>query len=215
MQSQLVAVLIVASWAHQGEDERQLPVAAREVQVIRVLIPDNRNGNLRIGANRQAREITLEMPAPPAPAEEDDEPRPARPARPALGLNINTAVVGRENFDRWLFGEPNIVDRERHLEDILLTRVRTAVREHGLTERQKAKLQLAGRGDIKRFLDRVEDRRRDFEKDRQRFQTGLAALRRLDDLSQIYQTGPFGDGSLFAKTLQKIKDDLTNRQAGS
>jgi hypothetical protein len=31
-------------------------------------------------------------------------------------------------------------------------------------------------------------------------------LRRLDDLSQIYQKGPFGFGSLFAKTLQRMND---------
>jgi hypothetical protein len=173
------------------------------VRVVRVMIGDN-----RLGGNRQVREIALEIPAPPAPAEEDDEPRPAKLA---VRLNINTAVVGRENFDRWLYGEPSEGRPQRHLNDILLTKVRTAAREHDLTDAQRAKLHLAGKGDIKRFFDRVEDRRRGFEKDRQRFQTGLAALQGLDDLSRIYEGGPFDGGSLFAKTLQKIMDD---RRAG-
>jgi hypothetical protein len=178
-------------------------MAAREVRVVRVMVGGN-----RLGDNRQIREIALEIPAPPAPVEGDDEPRPAQPA---VRLNINTAVVGRENFDRWLFGEPSEGGPERHLNEILLTRVRAAARAHELTDAQRAKLHLAGRGDIKRFFDQVEDRRRGFEKDRQRFQTGFAALRGLDDLSRIYEGGPFDGGSLFAKTLQKIMDD---RRAG-
>jgi hypothetical protein len=80
-----------------------------------------------------------------------------------------------------------------------------------LTEADRAKLRVAGRGDIKRFFDQVEDRRRDFEVDRRPFKTGLVALRRLEPLSRLYQDGPFGDSSLFAKTLRKINDD---RKAG-
>jgi hypothetical protein len=120
-------------------------------------------------------------------------------------------VVEPENFDLWLVGEDSAARPERHLEEILLTSIRDAAREHDLNAGQRRKLQLAGRGDIKRFFDRVEDRRRGFETERQRFQTGLAALQRLNDLSEIYHKGPFGDGSLFAKTLRKIEDD---RKAG-
>ena len=71
----------------------------------------------------------------------------------------------------------------------------------------RAKLRLAGRGDIKRFFDEVQRRRDDFESDRKTFKTGLPALRRLDELSPTYRHGPFGVGSLFAKTLQKINND--------
>ena len=199
MQGRLVAMLLLASWAQQREDQRPLPMAAREFRVVRVMVGDH-----RIGENRQIREITLEIPAPPAAADEDDEPPLPQPVRP---LNINTAVVERGNFDRWLFGEELGRGPERHLEEILLTRVRTAAREHDLSDAQRMKLQLAGRGDIKRFFDQVEDRRLEFEKARKSFRTGLAALQRLDDLSLIFRMGPFDHGSLFAKTLQKIRDD--------
>ena len=78
---------------------------------------------------------------------------------------------------------------------------------HKLTDSQRTKLRLAGRGDIKCLFDQVEDRRRDFEKDGHNFRAGLAALQRLDPLTQVYREGPFGDGSLFSKTLFKINDD--------
>jgi hypothetical protein len=202
MQIQLVALLLLASWTQQREDQKPHPVAARETLVVRVLVGNPRIEGNRIVGDRQVRPVTISIPAPPT--DEDDEPRPARP--PA-GIQLNTAMVEPENFDRWLFGEESAARPERHLDEILLTRVRDAAREYDLNERQRRKLQLAGRGDIKRFFDRVEDRRRGFETERQRFQTGLAALKRLNDLSEIYQKGPFGDGSLFAKTLRKIQDD--------
>ena len=118
-----------------------------------------------------------------------------------------------ENFDRWLFADERSGEehRRRHLDDILRARIEAAARGHKLTDPQRAKLRIAGRGDIKRFFDQVEEKRSAFEADRRNINTGLAALRRLDSLSEIYRRGPFGDGSLFAKTLQKIDDD---RKAG-
>jgi hypothetical protein len=76
-----------------------------------------------------------------------------------------------------------------------------------LTRAQRAKLLLAGRGDIKRFFDQVEDRRREFETERRVYRNGLAALNRLEPYRQVFEDGPFGDGSLFAKTLQRIHDE--------
>jgi hypothetical protein len=129
-----------------------------------------------------------------------------------MRLNINMAVVERENFDRWLFDDRRDQgERSRHLDDILRAKVAAAALSHNLTEPQQAKLRLAGRGDIKRFFDQVEDRRSEFEIDRQSYNTGRAALIRLDPLTRLYREGPFGNGSLFAKTLRRINDD---RKAG-
>ena len=117
-------------------------------------------------------------------------------------------MVERENFERWLFADEQTEGaRQSHLDDLLRAKIENAYREHNLTWPQRAKLQLAGRGDIKRFFDQVADKRNAFEIERKTFDTGLAALRRLDPLVQIYQQGPFGDGSLFAKTLHRITDD--------
>jgi hypothetical protein len=197
MSCRLAAMLILTSCAQVIGERRPLPEPPRGRAGVSV--------GVMIGGNGQFRRITLTMPAPPVPADEDDDPRPAQPVG---RLNINSAVVDSENFDRWLFDD-NLSDRARqeHLEDTLDAKVRRAVLLHKLTSPQKAKLRIAGKGDIKRFFDEVEGKRSEFEKDRQTYRTGRAALQRLVPLSQLYQDGPFGEGSLFAKTLHRINDD--------
>ncbi len=192
-----VAMLILASWTQQGGGDRPRPEPRADVHVFHVRV--------MVGGERQARQVTIAMPAPIAPVDEDDDRQPAQPIR---GFNIRTAVVEPENFDRWLFAdERSEEERRRHLDDILLARIDAATRGHRLTDPQRAKLRIAGKGDIKRFFDQVEEKRSAFEINRRNVNAGLAALRRLDSLSEIYRRGPFGDGSLFAKTLQKIDDD--------
>jgi hypothetical protein len=145
------------------------------------------------------------MPAQAAQAGDDDDPPPAQVVMP---IRPRMMVLDRDNFDRWLFAqEQSEPARQEHLNDALDARINLAVREHTLTPSQRAKLRLAGRGDIKRFFDHVQQRRDEFEIARKDFNIGLAALRRLDELSPIYRDGPFGAGSLFAKTLHKINND--------
>jgi hypothetical protein len=45
-------------------------------------------------------------------------------------------------------------------------RIETAARKHKLTNSQRAKRRLAGKGDIKRFFDHVEHGRSEFELNR-------------------------------------------------
>jgi hypothetical protein len=194
MDIRLFAMLILASWAQQGGGDRPRPEPPADVQVFQVRV--------MIGGEQQARQLTLAMPAP---VDEDDDRQHAQPIR---HFNIRTAVVEPENFDRWLFADGRSEEaRWRHLDDLLRARIEDAARAHTLTDPQRAKLRLAGKGDIKRFFDQVEEKRSAFETDRRTYKTGLAALRRLDPLSQIYRHGPFGHGSLYGKTLQKIVDD--------
>ncbi len=191
MSCQLLTMLFLASLAQEKKERRPIAAPPARGQVV----------NVRVGTGREIRQITLSMPAP---ADEDDEP----PAPRNIPFNILTSVVDPENFDRWLFADDQSgAGRHRHLDDILRSKVDAAIMAHKLTDSQRTKLRLAGRGDIKRFFDQVEDRRLDFEKDRRNFRAGLAALQRLDPLTQVYRDGPFGDGSLFAKTLAKINDD--------
>jgi hypothetical protein len=158
------------------------------------------------GGGRQVHRVTVIIPEPPAPVDRDeDEDQP--PPQPIRRINLNSAVVQRDNFDLWLFDDATESARGRHLEQLLQARVDAAMRGRKLTRAQRAKLQLAGRGDIKRFFDQVEDRRREFETERRVYKNGLAALRRLEPYRQVFQDGPFGDGSLFAKTLQRIDDE--------
>lgn len=194
MQGPLLAMLILTAWDQPRQGQRPFPEPPADSISVRVMV--------RIGQERQIRAITVERPVP------DDEGDDPPPVRPAMRLNLNTAVVDRENFDRWVFvdgrSEP---ERRKYLEEILRSKVELAGVLHDLTAAQRAKLRLAGRGDIKRFFDQVEDRRNAFEIERRTFKTAYPALQRLVPLSQIYQEGPFDDGSLFAKTLRKIEDE--------
>ncbi len=190
-------MLLLSSPAQVNGERRPIPEPPRDRIEVGVQVLSS--------GGRQVRRIIISMPAPPAPADEEED---QRPARPALHFNLNSAVLEPENFDRWLFDDDRDQgDRQRHLDGILRAKVAATAREHRLTDVQRAKLRLAGSGDIKRFFDVVRDRRRSFETDRQSFRTGRAALNRLESLTQLYQEGPFGDGSLFAKTLRKINDE--------
>jgi hypothetical protein len=192
MQSQLVAMLILTSSTQIRGDERPQPKPppARLVTAI----------HLR-GAAGETHELTLEFPA--QAGDDDDQP----PARPVM-LDLNNAMLERENFDRWLFPH-ELSERARadHLKEILDARIVVVAQANKLTDRERAKLRLAGRGDIKRFFDEVQKRKDRFEIDRKSFNDGLATLRRLDELSPTYRDGPFGPDSLFVKTLHKIRND--------
>jgi hypothetical protein len=199
MRGPFLALLILTAWDQARRDRRPLPEppAGRPIVTVHVRI------------DGKPRQITVAMPAPPPPADEDDAPRRPRANMP---IDIDSMVVQRENFDRWLFADGRSEgERRKYLEEILRSKVEVAAVLHDLTAAQRAKLRLAGRGDIKRFFDRVDDRRSAFESERRTFKTGYPALQRLVELSQLYEEGPFGDGSLYLKTLQKIDAD---RKAG-
>jgi hypothetical protein len=193
MSCQLLTMLFLASLAQEKRERRPIPAAPAHSRSFSV--------GVNVAGLVETRQVTISTPAP---AEEDEEPM----ARRDMRFHIMTSVVDAENFDRWLFADEQFeADRYRHLNDLLRSKANAAAMEHKLTDSQLARLRLAGRGDIKRYFDQVEDRRRDFEKDRHNFRTGFAALQRLEPLMQVYREGPFGDGSLFAKTLYKINDD--------
>lgn len=71
-----------------------------------------------------------------------------------------------------------------------------------LTERQKEKLLLAGRGDIQRFFDRIEGlRRKALAADDDVTDAFLQQLRQeAESLRDVVRSNPFDRGSLFAKT---------------
>lgn len=193
MGCQILTMLLLASLAQEKKEWRPIPPAPPGSRIVHV--------GISVAGNVETRQITISTPPP-----DDDEEAPVAPR--VMRVNIMMSVVEPENFDRWLFAdEQSEADRRRNLDEILQTKVKSTTLAHHLTESQRAKLRLAGRGDIKRFFDQIEDRRRDFEKDRHSFRTGFAALQRLEPLTQVYRDGPFGGGSLFAKTLSKFNND--------
>jgi hypothetical protein len=194
MLSEFVAILILASPNQVRGDARP-----------RLEPPRLRGPAIHVMTQGEPRALTLEIPSQAASDEENDD---QVPAQPVMRFNLNTAVLERDNFDRWLF--PNDLSdwaREKHLTNLLDTKIDLITSAHKLNDSQRAKLRLAGRGDIKRFFDEVQQRRDEFEIERKNFKTGLASLHRLDEVSSRYRIGPFGDESLLAKTLHKINND--------
>ena len=188
MQYQLLAMLVVAFWSEQKGDDRP-PEPAGVWHVI----------NVDVRYREESRTLRVAIPVP-------DDPRAARPIMP---FALQTAVVEQENFDRWLFPrERSERARQERLEKILDAKIELAAVSHRLTASQRAKLRLAGRGDIKRFFDEIQKSRDWFEIDRKNFDSGFFSLSRIcDDLSPGYGEGLFHSRSLFTKTLQKMVAD--------
>jgi hypothetical protein len=120
-------------------------------------------------------------------------------------------VVAAPTFDRYILHSTGARDSRVHLESILTRRIESIDRQRRLTPGQKTKLLLAGRGDIKRLFDRVEDERKQFEPLRTDFGGCLRFLHELQPLWNTMRQGPFDDGSLFGKTLKKIEEDAAAR----
>lgn len=235
MSGHLLAVLILmTSPPQQGEVRRQEPqrrISARGLtspiprqRVVRRR-PDPPPGGQVVGVatNFDGQQIihyvTITMPGEKKARDddedededEDEEPRP----RPMVRLNLQAAILERENLDLWVFDDDGGAEQHwKHLEQLLEGRIASDSRGRTLTPAQKARLRVAGKGDIKRFLDQVEEERTQFEKERQSWRTGFAALRRLDPLAKIYAEGPFGAESLYAKTLRRIKAEPSPGERG-
>ena len=142
-------------------------------------------------------------------AEEDDAARMAA----ARIDNFRRSLANR--FDRQVFGNVgfNACDSlVARLETILQIKVENTARDYGLTDVQTQKLLLAGRGDIKRLVDRLLDSRREFLAERADLDDAVQA-RALDSVVDLFRNstsiGPFRDGSLFSKVVSR---DLTVEQ---
>jgi hypothetical protein len=178
---------------------------ARAQARIRVL---DRQGLTTRSLTFEAIVVNLDPPAPDGPDGEIDAPEPVMPVR----FNLNDAVLERENFDRWIFGEGmDEQGRRIKLQSLLMEKIDRVMKDRDINGAQLRKLRLAGNGDIKRFFDRVEERRPEFEVARKNFNAGRMLLRELEPLSTEFRDGPFGDDSFFAKTLKKIEDESKGR----
>ncbi len=134
---------------------------------------------------------------------DDDEPE----AAPAPAVVRQHFMVSDQSFESGVFGSLRTAAAARAQFGQSFS-LRADEIEHacGLNETQKEKLLLAARGDMKRFFDRVEEKRKEFQLARtdphkyQEFFQGLAPIR------QAIAKGLFGDGSLFSKTIRSTLD---------
>ena len=168
----------------------------------------------RVVKIQNQKHMTLELKEI-APAEQEADGEDQQPVQRMRPINLNEMSLARDNFDRWVFGEG--VDEEKrrgHLHSLLSGKISSLEKMREINAEQSERLRLAGSGDIKRFFDRVEERRSDFEVARREFNTGRIALGQLEPLSTEYQAGPFGNDSFFAKTLRKIESDAGAARPG-
>src|SRR5262245_36898424 len=121
-------------------------------------------------------------------------------------------VMSDDQFDQWVFGGPmnSGAARRNKLESLLTLQVDDVGRVCMLSELQKRKLILAGKGDIKRFLDKVDEKRKKFDKIKSDQNKVGDFYQELQPLQVALNSGLFNEGSLFAKTL---KTSLASEQA--
>lgn len=132
-----------------------------------------------------------------APAEDDD---PEENAPPQARFELP-----EEQFDQWLFqGQSTLAAGRTRLETQLRLHLEGIDRVCQLSDDQRRKLQLAGRGDVKRFFDRVEDVRLKFREVRKDQNKVGEIFQRIQPLQQDLQAGLFGDVSLFRRVLPRI-----------
>jgi hypothetical protein len=138
------------------------------------------------------------------------EELPARlplPARPRMGATLNSFVqIVFGGYQGDVFAAVG-----NQLEFLLQARLSTADLVCSLTPGQQQKLQLAGRGDIKRLLDEIHVQQKKCEQLdsglRQDVPQDVQAIAK--SLRDRLETGPFGSNSVFVKTLGRV---LTNEQ---
>jgi len=122
-------------------------------------------------------------------------------------------VVADKNFDQWVFGgRGNAAAVRKRFDSQLSLQVEELERICGLSEDQKKKLQLAGRGDIKWLFDQVDVLRKKFQlvkNDQSKFNEFWQDVQ---PFQVVFSQGAFGSGSFFNKTL---KNTLTSEQVAS
>lgn len=119
--------------------------------------------------------------------------------------------INQATFDQWIYGNRlRTSTAVQYLESLLDVRLAEVGRACKLSDSQLDRLRLAGRGDIKRFGDRVAEVHADFDR-LKRDQSRMNDLfQRVQPLAAQLNAGLFGDGSIFAKS---IGTTLTPEQA--
>jgi hypothetical protein len=110
-----------------------------------------------------------------------------------------------DQVDNWVFGRfgGSAVARTR-FDSALALRIDDLERVCGVTEAQKKKLKLAGRGDIKRIFDRVEELKRKSLQNQNDPNNNI--WQTIQPLQVEVNAGLFGDASIFQKTIKRTLD---------
>jgi hypothetical protein len=141
-----------------------------------------------------------------ARAQDADEPDESAPAEPK-------ATYTDEHFEQWVFGNLGNAVAGRSRLDLLLTlQIEHVDRTCGMSAAQKKKLLLAGKGDIKRVFDRVEEKRKRFQLFKNDQEKIGEFFQEIQPLQTIFQSEPFDEASLFSRTLKRTLNDEQSAQ---
>jgi len=133
-----------------------------------------------------------------------------RAPQPAVRVRAPQPVWTDENFDQWIFQQDqNPAGARKRLDSALVMHLEAIERASQLTDAQRKKLQLAGRGDMKRFFDRYETAKQKFQLVKDDQQKMQEIWQDISPLQMSMQAGLFDADSLFYKSLHNT---LTGEQ---
>jgi hypothetical protein len=145
-----------------------------------------------------------------ASAQDDfDDDKEVEVANAAGIMFIQQQQPGVDQFDQWVFNRMGGAGIARNrLNAALDLHIDEINRVCGINDTQKRKLQLAGRGDIKRFFDRVDEAKRRYV--RVMNDQNHNIWEDVQPLQAALNTGIFTQDSIFAKA---VKNTLTSEQS--
>ncbi len=112
------------------------------------------------------------------------------------------------NFDQWVFQHHrNAVGARKQMKAQLTLHAEDINRVCELTDAQNKKLQLAGRGDIKRFFDSYEEIKKKFQLLKHDQQKINQIFQDISPLQMTIQAGLYHDGSFLHKSLRNTLSD--------
>jgi hypothetical protein len=126
----------------------------------------------------------------------DDDEIVNAPVRVYYNLDENS-------FNRMVYGNLGPEVARRAFEHYLVFRVDRVERTCGITPAQRASLELAGKGDIKRHFDRIEERRNVVNRPLEQ-EEYTRVWQDIQTLNRTQGAVLFGSGSLFAKALKTV-----------
>jgi len=132
-----------------------------------------------------------------AQAQDEDEPEKEQPAEAELDFQMTD-----EQFEQWIFGK-RIEPACRLYESWLVKEIDRSDQKYWLTSVQKKKLEVAGRGDMKRLFDRFQEAKERLHRAGGNFNQIGPILQELQSFQQAPHDYLFGNGSMLAKMLKK------------
>jgi hypothetical protein len=151
--------------------------------------------------------LAIVIPGSTARAQDDDEPEENQKAQAAAKMRgvMVQQMANVEQVDQWVFGRFGGSGGARNkLDSSLKLRIEDLDRSCHISDLQKKKLLLAGRGDVKRFFDKIEEVKRKFQNGQNDPNANI--WQEIQPLQLELNTGLFGDDSIYYKTIRRTLD---------